>query len=113
MQFIDKKHIGTVLQRAVTEHNILCTSKLYKNISFQQLGNILGIEASKAEKTASKMISENRMQGFIDQIDKLVYFQMEGEMESWDKKIQSTCISVNEILESISKAHPNYLEKVK
>ena len=59
---------STVLDRAVTEHNLLSASKLYKNISFSELGSLLGIDANKAEKVAARMITEERMQGSIDQV---------------------------------------------
>ena len=36
-----------VLERAVIEHNMLAASKLYTNISFEQLGALLGIDATK------------------------------------------------------------------
>jgi COP9 signalosome complex subunit 4 len=81
----------TVLDRAVVEHNMLSTSHLYKNITFDevntastpscscvplpsdalcrsQLGAILGIEASKAERMAASMLMEKRLAGCIDQL---------------------------------------------
>ena len=41
-----------VLERAVIEHNMLAASKLYTNISFEQLGALLGIEATKVSALA-------------------------------------------------------------
>ena len=58
---------STVLDRAVIEHNMLATSKLYANISFDQLGLLLGIDAAKAERMAASMLMEKRLNGFIDQ----------------------------------------------
>lgn len=49
-------------------------SKLYNNIKFQELGTLFEISAEKAEKIASKMISEERMSGYIDQINSIVHF---------------------------------------
>ncbi|XP_034909707.1 COP9 signalosome complex subunit 4 isoform X2 [Populus alba] len=57
----------TVLDRAMIEHNLLSASKLYTNISFGELGTLLGIPPHKAEKIASRMIYEDRMRGSIDQ----------------------------------------------
>lgn len=39
-----------VLERAVIEHNMLAASKLYVNISFEQLGALLGIDAAKVRQ---------------------------------------------------------------
>tara|TARA_B100000795_G_scaffold127160_1_gene94806 strand:- start:385 stop:504 length:120 start_codon:yes stop_codon:yes gene_type:complete len=39
-----------VLERAVIEHNMLAASKLYNNISFEQLGALLGIDAAKVRQ---------------------------------------------------------------
>lgn len=68
---------STVLDRAVIEHNLLSASKLYNNITFEELGALLEIPPSKAEKIASQMITEGRMNGYIDQIDSIVHFESE------------------------------------
>lgn len=65
------------MDRAVIEHNLLSASKLYNNISFEELGALLEIHPSKAEKIASQMITEGRMNGYIDQIDSIVHFESE------------------------------------
>lgn len=66
---------STILDRAVIEHNLLSASKLYNNITFEELGALLEITPAKAEKIASQMITEGRMNGFIDQIDSIVHFE--------------------------------------
>ena len=53
---------------------MLAASKLYNNIKFNELGTLFEIPADKAEKIASQMISEERMSGYIDQIDSVVHF---------------------------------------
>ncbi len=69
-------HLGsTILDRAVIEHNLLSASKLYNNISFEELGSLLEIPPAKAEKIASQMITEERMNGYVDQIDSIVHFE--------------------------------------
>jgi len=70
---------STILDRAVIEHNLLSASKLYNNITFEELGALLEIPPSKAEKIASQMITEGRMNGFIDQIDSIVHFESKYE----------------------------------
>jgi len=66
---------STILERAVIEHNLLSASKLYNNITFEELGALLEIPPIKAEKIASQMITEGRMNGYIDQIDSIVHFE--------------------------------------
>jgi COP9 signalosome complex subunit 4 len=83
---------STILDRAVIEHNLLSASKLYNNITFVELGALLEIESTKAEKIASQMITEGRMNGFIDQIAGIVHF------ETFDKQIESLCFQVNNIV---------------
>ncbi len=68
---------STILDRAVIEHNLLSASKLYNNISFEELGSLLEIPPAKAEKIASQMITEERMNGYVDQIDSIVHFECE------------------------------------
>lgn len=66
---------STILDRAVIEHNLLSASKLYNNITFEELGALLEIPPTNAEKIASQMITEGRMNGYIDQIDSIVHFE--------------------------------------
>ncbi|RZC35133.1 COP9 signalosome complex subunit 4 [Asbolus verrucosus] len=103
---------STILDRAVIEHNLLSASKLYNNISFEELGALLEIHPSKAEKIASQMITEGRMNGYIDQIDSIVHFETRETLPQWDKQIQSLCYQVNSIIESISKNEPEWITKV-
>ena len=62
----------TVLARSVSEHNLLSASKLYNNITVEQLGQLLGVGSDIAEETAAKMISEERMKGSIDQVEGMI-----------------------------------------
>ncbi|CAH1258081.1 COPS4 [Branchiostoma lanceolatum] len=99
---------STILDRAVIEHNLLSASKLYNNITFQELGALLEIPPAKAEKIASQMISEGRMNGYIDQIDGIVHFESREALPMWDKQIQSLCFQVNNLLEKISQHAPDW-----
>uniref|UniRef100_A0A0P4VZC6 COP9 signalosome complex subunit 4 n=1 Tax=Scylla olivacea TaxID=85551 RepID=A0A0P4VZC6_SCYOL len=103
---------STILDRAVTEHNLLAASKLYNNITFSELGALLQISPAKAEKIASQMITEGRMNGYIDQIDGILHFEARDVLPQWDKQIQSLCFQVNGIIEKINIAHPEWVAKV-
>uniref|UniRef100_A0A9L0TST4 COP9 signalosome complex subunit 4 n=1 Tax=Equus caballus TaxID=9796 RepID=A0A9L0TST4_HORSE len=81
-----------ILDRAVIEHNLLSAK----------------IPAAKAEKIASQMITEGRMNGFIDQIDGIVHFETREALPTWDKQIQSLCFQVNNLLEKISQTAPEW-----
>ena len=67
--------------------------------------------AEKAERTASKMISEGRMQGHIDQIDSTVHFESRQVLQTWDDQIQSLCFQVNSIIDKIQVVEPEWLAK--
>ncbi|XP_026472790.1 COP9 signalosome complex subunit 4 isoform X2 [Ctenocephalides felis] len=102
---------SSILDRAVFEHNLLSASKLYNNITFEELGSLLEISAAKAEKIASQMISEGRMNGDIDQIDHIVHFETRDVLPQWDKQIQSLCYQVNSIIEKITAAEPDWIAR--
>ncbi|XP_061196237.1 COP9 signalosome complex subunit 4-like [Saccostrea echinata] len=102
---------SSILDRAVIEHNLLSASKLYNNISFAELGSLLEIPPSKAEKIASQMITEGRMHGCIDQIDSIVHFEAREALPTWDKQIQSLCFQVNQIIEKVSQSAPDWMMK--
>lgn len=119
---------SSILDRAVFEHNLLSASKLYNNITFEELGALLEIPPKKAERIASQMITEGRMNGCIDQIDGIVHF--EGKrflfkiiiskfvhvsareiLPQWDKQIQSLCYQVNNIIEKITQAEKDWIAR--
>ncbi|XP_008547230.1 COP9 signalosome complex subunit 4 [Microplitis demolitor] len=102
---------STILDRAVIEHNLLSASKLYNNITFEELGALLEIPPSNAEKIASQMITEGRMNGYIDQIDSIVHFETREILPTWDKQIQSLCYQVNQIIEKIAQTQPDWIAK--
>lgn len=98
----------TILERAVIEHNLLSASKLYVNISFDELGALLGVSAENAEKFASQMISEERMDGSIDQLARFVHFETSSQISQWDNQIKQVCTQVNDILNKIGTSHPEW-----
>jgi len=95
---------STVLDKAVTQHNLLSASKLYNNISIQELGTLLGIPPEKAESIAADMISEGRLTGLIDQVERLIRFDTKAEqLLQWDTQIQGICNKVNDIMDDMVK----------
>jgi len=93
---------STVLDRAVVEHNLLSASKIYNNISFEELGTLLGVKPEKAENVAAKMIMEGRLKANIDQIAGLVLFESgQQSLLQWDERIAHTCNSVIDILDTV------------
>jgi COP9 signalosome complex subunit 4 len=51
----------TVIEKATLEHNISVISKIYTNISFEELGRFLGIETERAERLIAGMVTEKRI----------------------------------------------------
>jgi COP9 signalosome complex subunit 4 len=95
----------TVLDRAMMEHNLLAASKIYNNITFDELGNLLSISSERAEKVAASMITENRLKGHIDQVDSLVYFDSQNSLLAWDAQIANFCNQLNQVLENIEMSY--------
>ncbi|KAH7729510.1 PCI domain containing protein [Aphelenchoides avenae] len=103
---------ASILQRSVMEHNMLAASKLYANISFESLGDLLGISSDRAEKIATELISSERLPGSIDQLEQLVSFEVQGPLAQMDSHIVSVCEHVNAISEMIAAAHPEWHNSV-
>ena len=51
----------TVLEKAVIEHNLAAAARLYNNIYFAELGQLLGVSPDQAEIVACRMIAEERL----------------------------------------------------
>jgi len=99
----------TLLDTAVIEHNLLSASMVYNNITFDQLGALLDVSPDQAEAFASKMISEDRLQGTINQTSRLLYFRnpsSHNEINTWDRHIEAICSNVNDITDLISTKYP-------
>eukprot|EP00295_Goniomonas_pacifica_P025110 CAMPEP_0175945012 /NCGR_PEP_ID=MMETSP0108-20121206/26464_1 /TAXON_ID=195067 ORGANISM="Goniomonas pacifica, Strain CCMP1869" /NCGR_SAMPLE_ID=MMETSP0108 /ASSEMBLY_ACC=CAM_ASM_000204 /LENGTH=416 /DNA_ID=CAMNT_0017270225 /DNA_START=1 /DNA_END=1251 /DNA_ORIENTATION=- len=100
----------TVVEHAIIEHNMLAAAKLYNNITFLELGSLLGIDASKAERTASVMIGEERMSGSIDQVNNMLHFEQDPEqVRQMDTAVEGMCTRVNAIISHISAKHPTFI----
>lgn len=99
---------SSILDRAVIEHNILSASNLYNNITFDELGTLLGIPGQKAEKVTARMISEGRMNGTIDQLKAIIYFKQQQVLPNWDNQIRSVCHQVNAIVDKINTLHGDW-----
>ncbi|MBW0460447.1 hypothetical protein O181_000162 [Austropuccinia psidii MF-1] len=69
-----KKGPETVFDRAVMQHNLLSASKIYNNISFKGLGNLVGLTPPAVEIMARTMIQEKRLLASIDQVDQIITF---------------------------------------
>ncbi|KAJ8105617.1 hypothetical protein OPT61_g10066 [Boeremia exigua] len=114
---------STVLDKAVLEHNLLGASKLYNNIGFDQLGELLGIDAEKAEDYAAKMLEQGRLSGYIDQIDRLIFFEGEAsgerktghaervvgkELRKWDANVMGLAEEVEKVTTMIQNQYPEF-----
>lgn len=113
---------STVLNKAVTEHNLLAASKLYDNISTAALADILSLKDSKdgtaaerAEDYAARMIEQGRLRAEIDQIDLVIRFEaLPGlpftgdvrELRLWDLAVQGLVEDVERCAAGISEAFP-------
>ncbi|ETV83169.1 hypothetical protein H257_03969 [Aphanomyces astaci] len=100
----------TVLEQAFLEHNMLAVSKIYTSMRFQELGTLLGVDATRAEKVAALMIGEERMNGSIDQLHGILEFQSNVDaLHGWDDRIQTICLNVNACAENIQATYPQLL----
>ncbi|TFK56008.1 hypothetical protein OE88DRAFT_1652571 [Heliocybe sulcata] len=122
-----RKGPSTVLDRAVLEHNLLASSRIYNNITFRGLGALLDLTPGAAETMARKMIEQGRLKGFIDQVDRLIWFETGNEDEEaqnkagglgdveqetedtgaaftkrWDMQIRMTAAEVESIVQHLS-----------
>jgi COP9 signalosome complex subunit 4 len=103
----------TVLSKAMIEHNLLGASKLYNNIGVDELGVLLGLSAERAEEYAARMIEQKRLNGKIDQIDRLIYFDSSMsssgvgiQLRRWDERVSATAQAVENITTMLQNEYP-------
>ena len=114
---------STVLAKAVIEHNLLGTSRLYNNIGVVELGNLLGLTAAKSEEYAARMLEQRRLIGRIDQIDGVIFFggqegngdkgtvnqaNKDGDhgVRRWDKNVQGLAEDVERVSSLLQETFP-------
>jgi len=103
---------STVLDKAIREHNLLAASKLYNNITFEELGRLLGVSTSDAEKIASNMIVQDRLDGKIDQLKGLLWFASDySSLAKWDSHIMTACTQVNLIMDELAASEPDFVRQ--
>ena len=78
----------TVLDRAVLEHNVMAISRLYMNISAEELGSLIGVSAEQAIKIAGQMISENRLQASVDECAGWLSLTQPEPISVWNQQIR-------------------------
>ncbi|KAL8939727.1 MAG: hypothetical protein Q9216_003205 [Gyalolechia sp. 2 TL-2023] len=115
---------STVLAKAVIEHNLLSVSKLYDNVGVDELANLLGLDADKAENYAAHMLEQGRIAGSIDQIDRVIFFEgVEAREERfsadqrrsttarglrmWDARVQGVAEELERVASMIQLHHPD------
>lgn len=64
----------TVLDRAMMEHNVLASSKIYMTVTFRGLGYLLGLNPAGTETLVRRMIAQGRLKAEIDQVEGLLTF---------------------------------------
>ena len=114
---------STVLDKAVIEHNLLSSSRLYNNIGIAELGALLGLDAEKAEEYAAHMLEQGRLSGRIDQIDSVIFFDgSEGsgertnagqagtlvvrDLRKWDIRVQGLAEEVERVTSMLQTQFP-------
>ncbi|KXT08048.1 hypothetical protein AC579_1095, partial [Pseudocercospora musae] len=108
---------STVLDKAVLEHNLLAVSRIYANITFGNLGKLLGVDADRAEVYASGMIESNRLSGSIDQIAGIIHFNTKEpknpkvELRLWDKNVAGLSEEVEKITTALQREQPTWYEQ--
>ncbi len=101
-----------MLGKALIEHNIEVISKIYKNISFEELGRFLEIAPSQAENIIATMVIENRIKATLDQQERIIEFETAdgstvGGLNTYNAQVNNICTNLNSLLTDILKKHPD------
>jgi COP9 signalosome complex subunit 4 len=96
---------ATVLERAVTEHNLEAASRVYANVHIAELAALLGCGEAAAEAAAARMASEGRLAAELDQVEGLVSFgAAPGPLARWDANVEGLCRRADEAAAAMAAA---------
>ncbi|KEG10290.1 putative cop9 signalosome complex subunit [Trypanosoma grayi] len=104
---------SAAVERAFIQHNLQAISRVYYNIGFTELGALLGITASEAERLVAQMVSERRLDASLDQTTDTVFFSRSdnaSSLEAWDAKITSVCEELACVADLIVRQHAEFNE---
>uniref|UniRef100_A0A5S6R552 COP9 signalosome complex subunit 4 n=1 Tax=Trichuris muris TaxID=70415 RepID=A0A5S6R552_TRIMR len=101
----------TNLRNAVIEHNVLSASKVYDTISVDELGRLLGTTKEQALLVVSRMITQGRLEGSIDGLEGIVFFNNQDCLKLYADHTKSVFEHISTICESIFAAHPSWARK--
>lgn len=87
---------GTVLERAVREHNVGACAKVYDNISFEALGALLNLDPEAAEVTARRMIEQGRYVGPSHPLGRVLITRQAARMDRPALTLAVLRVSANE-----------------
>ena len=72
-----------------------------------ELATLLSMDTSNAEKLVAKMITEERLQGYLDQTENLLLFsEVRDKMALWNNNIRNICKDVMDCLEVVNEQYP-------
>lgn len=103
----DVKRAATSALLNLSEGKVQKISKTHQSISFKDLGDYLNVEPRFAEKIVAQLIREERLQGYLDQTESIVYFESKNVLQLFDDDILRMCSDVNDIIEKIKNVVPN------
>lgn len=78
-----------------------------QSISFEDLGRSLNLESQFAERILAQMIRDERIQGYLDQVKGIAYFDKKDTLQLFDDEILNLCSDVNDIIEKIKNVVPH------
>jgi COP9 signalosome complex subunit 4 len=111
----------TVLSKATFEHNLLAASRLYANIGFGSLADLLGVDKERAEEMTARMIEQGRLVGRIDQIEEIIWFEkgegsgvgskrregtVGGSLRMWDANVEGLAEGVEAVMGTLQTKYP-------
>ena len=100
------------VQKAARLHNLAAVARVYRNISFESLGRLLGVSAEDAEDLAARMIMEDRLAGTIDQESGTLEFAKSADpLHTWDARLTAATGHLSSVSERIASKHPSLAEE--
>lgn len=88
--------------KAMYEHNLICLSKTFKNISFLSAEYLLKDKIAHIKNLLSVMGFQGKINVRIDDTKEMIFFEKEKSVSTvFDKQIQNFCINVKNLGEYI------------
>lgn len=101
---LSQQFLQDCLIKSIVESNLVSFKQIFKNIKISTFSELIGVEELLVLEITSNMIREDRLSALVDDVDKVIQFDLaknSTSLKSWNQYITETCLLLDDIVAKI------------